>query len=569
MVHFTRLSNSGVRVYSAKANRCPFGFRTESTCVAMLLFVSVLSSPVPAMAQKASPAAPKTSDIPNECISNIPDQLSPAEVIATVQVPVDSVHEAMTRLAAELQPGVKRDKLLLLFLIDRSESCADQTRELKDAIPAFVEKLQATTAKTDPSVTTNTTRDILFDVLGYDGKHTSGLKQPVRTVEEITTAISHLEPIPATHSYLLAALEESLQRLNQTPELRNRQPILIILTDQSAQDDSPDSDALEKTIHLLHRHRARVYFLGQEASAGISTKIYFGTQRDSEIRWKTCGPESAISEMLPCDLLVNSNVFRPSGFGPYCELRLAWKTDGCFYLLPSNDPLVQQIKAYHEIRRERCKIMGSYAPELVSRQEYLAMLKRSPFRRAYYQSIVRLAEYYPNKLAGRSFPFPAKQFQAEWEQQAPQLTKLYQAVSDSIRTLKEVEHLKNEEPSPRWRALHDVFYAELLLTRVRLFDLFAAAEEMPQRIRTCKKSYDGWLVDHSLDDQPFNATVALRLKVTEEEITSQRELAVMKQTDVARRYAQTAWGKAARESLELGTSARFVPRLTLNLRDQR
>ena len=489
---------------------------------------------------------------------------TPAETIVKVQVPVTTVAEAMDRLSKEVQPVVKAEKVLIVWLIDRSDSCTELVKELSAAMPRFVQKLQAVSP---PAPATKSKKEelpqVIMDVIGFGGVAQGMLRKPATTAREVTAALGQLGIDGSGKELTLTSLSGAIEGHRKKPYMLKRKPIVVLLTDESGDDDLPTGDLLERTIKKVQDAKGRVYLLGQEARFSGS-QLRYRKVIDGLTHWlpKTLGPESAEPEICFDDPLREGNdnwATFSSRFGPYSQLRLCKETGGVYFLLPSaEEDLIGQEKV--DLRVARLAAATAYAPELTSREKYRKDRNSSAFRRTISEAIRALDSGLNPKLRFRATysPLDPKAFRMMWEPNGPVILALMRKIDEQLAALDAVADQKPRETSLRWRANYELVHAQLLLHKVRLCDLLMAAEELPNRADRPKPESTHWFLSPSTEVQPFNAALAARLKIEQAVIDTQRSSAIAELNAIIKQHPTTPWAQFAEYELSVGSSVKFI-----------
>lgn len=395
------------------------------------------------------------------------EDLGEAEVAGESGAPVDDYAAALSRITLELLRLMRKEKLLVVWLFDESESMKDDQREIRDKFHKVYDELGLATrgaGKSRPG------EEPLHTVVSSYGKSLHEiLPQATADGEAVKQAIDRIPVDESGEENMCAAVSATVDRWRTQASRNNRRLVLVLVSDESGDDGT----LIDGTIQKVRHAKAPVYVLGREAVFGSPW---------AHVRWKdpkfglwhhlriSRGPESAFAECLQWDGLHGRQDSFSSGFGPYEQVRLAKETGGIFFVLPGEEQDLSGAGA-REQRQFDFLDLKEYQPALVPRPEYDRLRAKSEFRRTLLDVVARLDPARHRELGIREHWFPLDRDGFRKEAQG-EVTKAFQAMQllDEISpVLDRLAPLRDSEPSERWRAHFDLMQAQLLCYRVRLF----------------------------------------------------------------------------------------------------
>ncbi|HYW79424.1 MAG TPA: hypothetical protein VE890_07580, partial [Thermoguttaceae bacterium] len=196
------------------------------------------------------------------------------------------------------------------------------------------------------------------------------------------------------------------------------------------------------------------------------------------------GPETALLEQLQTEGFEARTDAHPSGFGPYSQSRLAWKTGGLFFMLPSHETNLLQA----DPRRYDRAVMEPYKPDLRSRQEILAEYQRRPLPSLICKMVEDLNPYSKEGAAmikmRDSFSADKETFASQLQDARAKADRYLAGLLRGVEELDRQEALREKEKSRRWQANYDLIRAQMVnyAARTRLYRtaLDAAVEKIEQ-----------------------------------------------------------------------------------------
>lgn len=371
---------------------------------------------------------------------------------------VDSVDEAMDRITQEILNMMAKNKVLVVWLFDESESMKDDQQEIKLKIERVYQEL---------GLMGKTKGDILMTGVASYGKdlHIHS-QQPTTDPETVRTYIDQVPIDESGEEQMCFAIGKTINYFSKFA--RGRQMAVILVSDESG-DPTTNYQLLEPTIAEAKKARSRIYVLGREAVFGYPYAYMRWTDPKTKINyWLRIdrGPESAFVEQLQTNGFWRRFDAHASGFGPYEQTRLARETGGVFFMLPSPEVnLVQRDDRKYALARLR-----PYMPNLEDRQSYTRERDKTEMRRTLWKVINDLNPWQNDVINMREH---YSMDEAEFRQQAireMEDARKYVIYLDAAE--KQLEKLANDrrlETYPRWQANYDLIYAQVLAYKVRIY----------------------------------------------------------------------------------------------------
>ncbi len=385
---------------------------------------------------------------------------------------VDGYKPAMDRITQELLVMLAKGPVLVTWLFDQSESMKNDQQEIRDNIEEIYAEMKLTSADDGDQ--------LLTAVASFGAEVAMHTRRPTNDLDAVRNAIDEVPVDQSGVESMCQAVVEVVRQQRKFAVQGRRQLALILVTDESGD----DTERIEEAIDAAREANCRVYVLGREAVFGYPyVHVVWTDETTGYTYWIPIrrGPETPFPELLQTDGLWRRRDAFPSGFGPFEQVRLARRTGGVFYLLPSLESNVLN----GEQRVYALEAMRPYLPDLDSRADYDAELRASPLRTALREVIeilnpwtqpeVNLAEYYP--LEGTEFAKLAVREQEKCQA----YVRFLQAAEERLDGLRGE---RREEPLPRWQANYDLMLAQVVSYQVRAYEYAAVIDRFlrnPQR----------------------------------------------------------------------------------------
>lgn len=456
-------------------------------------------------------------ELPKDAVAGLKDLLgkAPSGLPGRSQALVDDYNQAMDRITQEILRALAEGKVLVVWCFDQSESMKDDQQEIRARLERVYAELGLSEAASG---------DVLMTaVTSFGEDFVAHTERPTTDLEVIRDAIDAV-PVDASGEEMMCnAVLQSIALHEEYAKRQNRQMVLIVVSDESGNREENDA-YLEATISRALAAECRVYVLGREAVFGYPYArlrwVHPQTGRVHQLPMDR-GPETAFLEVLQSDGFQPRSDAHPAGYGPYAQSRLAWRTGGIFFMLPS----VETDLVGGERRRYDPVVMQSYRPDLRSREEVLIDGQRNPLRALVWKIVNDLNPQRPEVAKMMEFRQRFSANMAEFRRQAREAgakAELYFAgLGRGIKELDAQQRARDREDSPRWQANYDLIRAQLVAYAARVYlyrtALDAAAKKLivtPAMLPPDKRLVAWRIREHT--EAPIDSTAAKMLERSRE-----------------------------------------------------
>ena len=471
----------------------------------------------------------------------------PLGSVGSVQAVVGDYQEAMDQISQELIWMLSKNKVLVIWLFDQSESMKDDQEKIRRRISRIYSEVGLSEHAQGDALTTA--------VASFGAGFHLHTRTPTADRYAIDEAIASVPVDPTGEEMFSSAVAEVLSLHRRYAKTADRKTALIVVTDESG--NARDNEGqLEKAISIAKGTGARVFILGREAVFGYPyAHVQWVHPEDGSVHLLPVerGPETALIEQLQTDGFGKRRDALSSGFGPYEQVRMAKETGGIFFMLPGEEQNLNQVID----RRYDPQPMQHYRPDLRSRLEQVREMKSDPLKtlvtkiiydlNPYQESVAEVIEI--QQTFGRDWPVLRQQVR---RQQAKTITYI-QYLDRAIKTVEENRDLRDQSTSLRWQANYDLLYGQLLAYRARAFEYGAYLTnfvEQPQQPREEVPPYmefRGWRLQ--------TADSLSASEKTESDIALSQE--VLQQ--VIEEHAGTPWATRAAWEIKRGFGVRLEP----------
>jgi len=371
---------------------------------------------------------------------------------------VDSVDEAMDRITQEILGMMAKNKVLVVWLFDESESMKDDQQEIKGKIERVYQEL---------GLLGKTKGDVLMTGVASYGKdlHIHS-QQPTGDPETVRKYIDAVPVDESGEEQMCFAVGKTINYFSKFA--RGRQMAVILVTDESG-DSATNYQLLEPTIAEAKKARSRIYVLGREAVFGYPYAYMRWQDPKTQINyWLRIdrGPETAFVEQLQTDGFWRRFDAHASGFGPYEQSRMARETGGIFFMLPSPETnLVRRDDRKYALARLR-----PYMPNLEDRDSYAKDRDRSEMRKTLWKVINDLNPWQNDVINMREhFSMDDAEFRQQALKEMEDARKYVIYLDAAEKALEKLAEQRRKETYPRWQANYDLIYAQVLAYKVRIY----------------------------------------------------------------------------------------------------
>ena len=410
-----------------------------------------------------SPLAPL--NWPTDRLSGIKDLMAPVGegTTASAQAVVDNYQQALDRITQELLRLAAKEKVLLVWCFDQSGSMKDDQKEIRTRLERVYAEL---------GMTGVTGSDTLMTAVTSFGKdfvvHT---ERPTTDLEAIREAIDAVPVDPSGEEMMCSAVIRSISSYQQFARRQDRKMALILVSDESGHREESDT-YLEAAIDQAAAARCKVYVLGREAVFGYPYAyirwVHPQTERTHQLPMDR-GPETAFAEVLQTDGSGPRSDAHPSGFGPYAQSRLAWRSGGIFFMLPSVEA---ELVGAEKLRYDAIT-MREYRPDLRSREESLVDAQRRPLRKLVWKIVDDLdpdrRQVARMMSLRRNFPADMNQFRRQVQESGAQAQVYLAGLERAIEALEAQKPAREREDSLRWQANYDLIRAQVAAYAARVY----------------------------------------------------------------------------------------------------
>jgi len=371
---------------------------------------------------------------------------------------VDSVDEAMDRITQEILGMMAKNKVLVVWLFDESESMKDDQQEIKTKIERVYQEL-GLLGKTKGDV-------LLTGVASYGKDLHIHSQQPTGDPETVRKYIDQIPIDESGEEQMCFAVGKTINYFSKFA--RGRQMAVILVTDESG-DQATNYQLLEATIAEAKKARSRIYVLGREAVFGYPYAYMRWVDPKTQIPyWLRIdrGPETAFVEQLQTEGFWRRFDAHASGFGPYEQSRMARETGGVFFMLPSPETnLVRRDDRKYALAKLR-----PYMPDLEDRESYARDRDRSELRRTLWKVINDLNPWQNNQINLREhYSMDEAEFRKQAAQEMEKARKYVLYLDAAEKALEKLANERRKETYPRWQANYDLIYAQVLAYKVRVY----------------------------------------------------------------------------------------------------
>jgi len=476
------------------------------------------------------------------------------------------VGEALDQIAREILVRLGRQRVVVAWLFDESESMRDDQQAVLSKFDQIMSQLRqrvdetaasraeadagADVAEEEPKKRSSrrqrraNTEPLRHAIIGF-GEQFDLMEDPTSDMSKISAAVNKLRVDTTGTENTMTAVARTLQRYGSLVD-EDLQLMIVLVTDESAD----DFNNIEEVMAACKRLRVPVFVIGRQAMFGTDRLQYrWVDPQTKDVYWTTIrrGPESAAPETLQWDGLHPRREDQPSGFAPYDLARLTKETGGRYFLLPTaeNERVRQREKAYNysDIRE--------LAPDYEGRPAYLARRNASRLR----SGLAQIIEQTRSFGLREEFPLNLNELVPAIVQAAAQARERYQVVVGLEKQLRTLQRDRDRDPERRWQANYDLMLAQLVYSQVKLTEYVALMEQWAGEIRAGKPPVPAnkpssdkivtWTVGHGAQaNAPDKATEKPRAEAKR----------LLEQVIAA--YPNTPWADLAADLLGRGFSVR-------------
>ncbi len=453
---------------------------------------------------------------------------------------------AMSRMTQELTRMMRKEPVIAVWLFDASNSLKDDRVEIRNNVNKIYDELKI--AQSEAKSRNSKVSPLETMICSFGGDVKELMPSPSGDLDAIRKAIDAVADDDSGKENVFGAIQKTLDKYGPLASRTNRKLAIILVTDESGDDEAQLEDALVRSS----RYKAPIYFMGREAIFGYPyANVRWVDPEDGLTHWIRVdrGPETAFPECLQYDGLSGRWDAASSGFGPYAQVRLAKESGGIFFMLASEEKnLVGRDSGGP--RKFDDLAMKEYQPILSTRREYEQERNKSEFRSTIWQVIVALNPHLDQELSLRRIYWPGKKedFIKEKDKNFSRCLRSLVKLNEGIKRLEKVAKLREKESEPRWRAAYDLALAQLMSYRVRQFQYLLLLDQHTKNYPAFKdpKSNE-WDIRNTqklLEPTPEQIRAT---KVDMKELEEQKALATELYNNVIKNHPGTPWARRAQQ----------------------
>lgn len=388
---------------------------------------------------------------------------------------VEGMGQALDRLSQQLLTMLSKNKVLVIWLFDQSESMVQDQQQVKQRLQRVYEEMRLTTATEADA--------LLSSVASFGEGYVQHTRRPTTDLDAIRAAIDEIPLDDSGEERTFQAVIEAINGHRRFAVQGRRQLAVVVVTDESG-DDEPMLDAAIKEARAAD---CSVYVLGYEAAFGYPYAYLQWVDPETGLSARLPmrrGPETPAVEQLQTNGLWRRHDWHSSGFGPYNLVRLCRETGGTYFILPQ----VESNLVGGNLRRKfELEAMRPYLPDLGDRAEYLQQRMSSPLRAALWEVIVSLDPTQDSDVELREYwPRDPARFVAEVPRQRRKAEEKLMRLDAAEQRLAALTRERQQEPSLRWQANYDIVYAQVIAYKVRVYEYMAYVEAFVQNPKAVK-----------------------------------------------------------------------------------
>ncbi|PQO27652.1 hypothetical protein C5Y96_19185 [Blastopirellula marina] len=388
----------------------------------------------------------------------------PVGTVGSVQAVVGDYQEAMDQISQELIWMLSKNKVLVVWLFDQSESMKDDQAKIRQRIHRIYAEVGLSEHAKGDALTTG--------VASFGQGFQLHTRAPTADPEEVDEAIAAVPIDPSGEEMFSSAVAEVLTLHRRYAKIADRKIALIVVTDESGNSDDNEG-RLEKAISIARATDTRVFILGREAVFGYPfAHVQWMHPEEGTIHLLPVdrGPEAALIEQLQTDGFGKRTDALTSGFGPFEQVRMAKETGGIFFMLPGEEANINNAID----RRYEPKTMDMYRPNLSSRMEQVGEVKNDPLKTLVTKIIYDLNPYQESVAdvieIQQVFSGDLQRFRQQVRQQQAKMITYITYLDRAIEAAENNRNLRDDSTSLRWNANYDLLYGQLLAYRARAFE---------------------------------------------------------------------------------------------------
>lgn len=403
------------------------------------------------------------------------------------------VEGAMDQIAFEIANACRRNKTLVVWLFDASNSQQDRREAIADRFKNIYEQVGLQGVGEGDM--------LLTAAVSFGDKTTFLIDEPTSNIDPLTDKIRNIPNDETGRENVFTALEDVSRKWGKYRLREKREVMYVIVTDERGDDFGKDGEKMERVIHEIAKVGVRVHCIGNAAIFGREKGYVNVTWTEGENTFTQDlpvdqGPETFYPELLELDFWGLASRKRQlnnlsSSFGPYPLNRLCVETGGLYLVAGEGDRTVK----YDHAR------MRNYMPSY----DTIANLNREIGASKAKTALVTVAR---NFRADR-INMPLLTFDASsddtlrneiLEAQKGEIVILDYRLDEVLRILQEGEKDRDQLKDARWRAAFDLAMGRVLAMKVRAYGYNQMLAEMRTNIKSFEKPNSNfWVLVPSTD----------------------------------------------------------------------
>ncbi len=266
-----QLEAIGLKPLNQQANAAPAAPVHNATPAAVAPATTVATAPAATPTQTTSstpaPAAPASTPAPTQ-VARVEPPVTPPTKAVDVAPPKKgpgkptSVAQAVEHIGATIHEALSIPrKVMVVWLVDESNSNADYRRDLRDGL----EKMYAGLKQTKPVKDKELDEQPLLSVVAAYGKDIRfATPEPTADANEVTTAVREIVDADNGEENTIKAVSESLGKFLTYRTTKNRHLMFVIVSDEVGDDQAK----VDEVIPKLKQYSVPVYTIGVVAPFG-------------------------------------------------------------------------------------------------------------------------------------------------------------------------------------------------------------------------------------------------------------------------------------------------------------
>lgn len=471
----------------------------------------------------------------------------PSGTIGSAQEVVSNYQEAMDQIAQELIWMMSKNKVLVIWVFDQSESMKDDQQKIRERIARVYQEIGLTEEGQGDMLTTAIT--------SYGQGFQQLTPAPTAVLTEIQNAIDQIQVDASGEEMSCSAIMEALARHKKYANIAERKIALILVTDESG-NTADNASQLENAIKAAQQMDCRLFVLGREAMFGYPYAHYeWRHPFDGEMHLLRIdrGPETAFVEQLQTDGYGKRWDAMTAGFGPYEQVRMAKETGGRFFMLPGQEDKIHRVTD----RKFNPETMDHFRPDLRPRAEQVAEIKGDPLKSLITKVVYDLNPFEKDRadvLTIRHwYSRNPQEMASQVRKEQSEVIPYGRYLDEAIEVMEKNIELRDNSTSFRWQANFDLILGQLYAYRCRAYEygvsseLFLQNPTPPNPERPEYMEFRGW-----------------ELRTRKELVAADKTQADADRADellkfVTKEYAGTPWATRAAWEVKRGYGSTLVP----------